>query len=143
VTVGAILTLGLGAFSDVNHVVTLGFGVASTPTPTPTPTPVASVSAGGYFSTQIQDKYWRTLEHRFEKKKKQALKKSAEAVDIVEEIAATQKSAVEALARLAVELDSANIREAAIYRDLLTLELEIKRRADDADDEDAILLALH
>jgi hypothetical protein len=35
-TVGAILTLGLGAYSDVNHVVTLGYGTGATPTPTTT-----------------------------------------------------------------------------------------------------------
>lgn len=34
-TVGTILTLGLGAFSDVNHLVTLGYGTGATPTPTP------------------------------------------------------------------------------------------------------------
>jgi hypothetical protein len=121
---GAILTLGLGAFTDVNHLVTLGFGFASTPTPSPTPTPVASVSAGGgYRSTQIQDKYWRSLERRFEKKKKQALKRSRPSGRHHRGNSSTQKSAAEGLARLALELDRANIREAAIYRDLLTLEM--------------------
>ncbi len=36
-TPGAILTLGLGAFSDVNHLVTLGYGTGATP-----PAPVSS-----------------------------------------------------------------------------------------------------
>lgn len=30
-TPGAILTLGLGAYSDVNHLVTLGYGTGATP----------------------------------------------------------------------------------------------------------------
>lgn len=37
-SVGAILTVGFGSFSDVNHVVTLGYtpGVAPAPSPAPT-----------------------------------------------------------------------------------------------------------
>lgn len=31
-SVGAVLTLGLGSFSDVNHVVTLGYGTGAAPT---------------------------------------------------------------------------------------------------------------
>lgn len=42
-TVGAILTLGLGTFSDVNHVVTLGYGTGATP---PTPTVVSTNTPG-------------------------------------------------------------------------------------------------
>jgi hypothetical protein len=39
---GAILTRGIGIYSDINHVVTLGYGIA-TPTPTPTPTPTVDI----------------------------------------------------------------------------------------------------
>jgi hypothetical protein len=48
VTVGAILTLGLGTFSDVNHVVTLGYGTGATATPTPTPTVTQAGGSGRY-----------------------------------------------------------------------------------------------
>lgn len=42
-TIGAILTLGLGTFSDVNHLVTLGYGTGATP---PKPV-VVSTPPGG------------------------------------------------------------------------------------------------
>jgi hypothetical protein len=43
VTVGAILTLGLGSFSDVNHVVTLGYGTgASAPSAPPVSLPTGA-----------------------------------------------------------------------------------------------------
>lgn len=129
-----------GAFGDAWGA---SWGSGSTPTPTPTPVVATPASLGGVASQPIQDRYWRSLERRFEKKKKQALQKSPEAVDIVEEIASTQNIAAEALARLAVELERSNIREAAIYRDLLKLELEIKQRDEEVDDEDVILLAVH
>jgi hypothetical protein len=45
VTVGAILTLGLGSFSDKNHVVTLGFGTGGA-APTP-PQVVVITKVGG------------------------------------------------------------------------------------------------
>lgn len=50
-TIGAILTLGLGAYSDVNHLVTLGYGTGGAPAPTPpTPPPAApQANSGGYF----------------------------------------------------------------------------------------------
>lgn len=36
-SVGAILTIGFGSFSDVHHVVTLGYGTAAAAPPTPSP----------------------------------------------------------------------------------------------------------
>jgi hypothetical protein len=53
VTVGAILTLGLGSFSDKNHVVTLGFGTGATPVP---PTPSTTPNTGGVYYQGLRKK---------------------------------------------------------------------------------------
>jgi hypothetical protein len=43
---GSLLTLGLGDYSDINHLVTLGFGVGS-PAPAPSPLPEIPYGGGG------------------------------------------------------------------------------------------------
>lgn len=43
-SVGAILTVGLGSYSDVNHLVTLGYDISSAPPP---PIPVPATGSGG------------------------------------------------------------------------------------------------
>lgn len=67
-TIGAILTLGIGAFSDVNHVVTLGYGSGATPTPTPTPTVTSGGSGRRYPIGNLDLGTWRKKGKRLEAK---------------------------------------------------------------------------
>jgi hypothetical protein len=80
---------------------------------------------------------------RFEKKKKQARKKSRKAVELIEELAGRSVNLSTALETLGRELRAAEIKEAKVYRDLLQLEMERKVSEQEADDEEVILLLMH
>jgi hypothetical protein len=80
---------------------------------------------------------------RFEKKKKQARKKSRKAVALIEDLAERSTNLAIALETLGRELQAAEIKEAKIYRELLQLEMERKASEQEADDEEVILLLMH
>jgi hypothetical protein len=64
VTVGAILTLGLGSFSDKNHVVTLGYGTGGT-SPSPPPAVVITLVGGRGTDVARRRKYVEIGNKRF------------------------------------------------------------------------------
>lgn len=80
---------------------------------------------------------------RWGKKKRQAKKKSSEAVQIIERV--VEKAADEhlslsaALTVLEAQLEAENIRNSEIYRDLLAIEIE-RRAYEQDEDEDLLLL---
>lgn len=82
---------------------------------------------------------------RWGKKKKQALKRSPEAVQIVQEIANGYESAnalaslSAALKQLETVLAAENIKAAEVYRDLMRLELD-RLEYEKEEDEDFLLL---
>lgn len=111
--------------------------------PPPPPPPVQVDSSPAVFgSGGIQDRYWRDVEKRYAKKKREAKKKSKKAVEIVEELAAQELALSEAIEQLRLELEAARIKNAEVYVELLKLKLEMvtaREAAIEADDEDEAL----
>lgn len=118
-----------------------GMSGAHAPTPpTPTPTPPITVSGGA--SKRIFGPIdWS----RLDKLKKKAKKKSKKAVEIVEAVVSAAESeglgVTAALDALERELDAARIVHAAVFDDLLKVEIEM-READEDEDDDFLLLSL-
>lgn len=110
------------------------FNTGSAPTPVVVVTTPASV--GGHRKHSFRYDRWG-------KKKRQAKKKSAEAVQIIEQV--VEKAADEhlslsaALTVLEAKLEAENIRNSEIYRDLLAIEIE-RRAYEQDEDEDLLLL---
>lgn len=114
-------------------------GETPTPTPTPTPTDTSVVLGSGGGASPIQDRYWREVEKRYRKKKKQAEKKSERAVELVERIAALETDVATAVEALQVDLAEENIKQQALYVELLKLKLEMAQA--DEEEEEAVMIA--
>lgn len=90
----------------------------------------------------IQDHYWRDVEKRYAKKKREAKKKSKKAVELVEDLARQELALSEAIEQLQIELEAARIKNSEIYVELLKLKLEMvtaREAAIESDDEDEAL----
>lgn len=102
-TVGAILTLGLGTFSDVNHLVTLGYETGATPPPTPTPATGGGASGRHYPIGNLDLGTWqkkhKRLKVRVEQVQKQ-IQKTRDQIDL-----AANYERVKILKRQIVELN--------------------------------------
>lgn len=152
-TPGAILTLGLGLYSDINHLVTLGYGTgAEPPPPAPEPTPAAAEErfAGGY-TTSVGER--RRARKEVSEARSRFGIQDAEALLAIQEVARRQAERLEMdrqkqYDEMVRELELRRIEYRASYLEALAAERErliteeIKRRFQMQDDEAVILLTL-
>lgn len=153
-TVGAILTLGLGTFSDVNHLVTLGYGTGAVPV---TPTVDAPTAVGGgkpkrtrflvkcrgkqYLAYSLDEVRALVEEFRAEERLEQPKKKKARRVvrvEVPKELRLELKT--HSLPSILPMIERHDFMSA---KEVLERLEAIKRQMDDDDEDDVEMLLLH
>lgn len=142
-TIGAILTLGLGTpFSDAKHLVTLGYGTGAQPappTPTPTPTPPPAAFSGGYLPSGRR----RTREELRRDRERFGIQTEVqEAIEAVAEQVIVEAPKRQSLARLLEhELTLRGLEWDRRYAEVLRKRIAEERMRQQEEDDLALLLA--